>query len=240
MKLVRIVLATVAVLCAVPACAEDYTVERGFLRVQIAGRTWRLEASFTKRSDLTGKLPIALITHGSTDSPAQRLNQHVSSLEPQARDFAWRGYLAVAVMRRGFGSSDGPLPAPTTCPVKSYVSRFNSDADDLQGALEAVGKRPDADPETAIAVGVSAGGPAVVALGARNPKGLKAVVNISGGLVSLACPKDDVLVESVRNFTAENHVPQLWVYAANDSLFGPAVVDRMHEAALDSGSCLLK
>ncbi len=236
MKLVRFVLAAVALLCAAPAVAEDYTVERGFLRVQINGRTWRLEASFTKRSDASGRLPIALITHGSTDSPAQRLNQHVGSLEPQARDFAWRGYLAVAVMRRGFGSSDGPLPAPTTCPVKSYTNRFNADADDLQGALEAVAKRPDADAGTAIAVGVSAGGPAVMALGARNPAGLKAVINVSGGLVSLACPKEEVLIDAVKTFTAGNKVPQLWIYAANDSLFGPPLVDRMHETALDAGA----
>ncbi len=235
MKRLGLMLAAAALLFAAPVCAEEYAVEKGYLRVEINGRPWRLETRIVKRTDLTGKLPIALITHGSADSPAQRLNQHASSLEAQAKDLAWRGYLAVAVMRRGFGSSDGPMPEPTNCPVKTYLNRFNSDADDLQAALVAIAKRPDADPETIVAVGVSAGGPALIALGARNPKGLKGIVNISGGLVSLSCPNEDALVDAFRTFNVRNRVPQLWAYAANDSLFGPGLVDRLRNASLDGG-----
>jgi hypothetical protein len=60
------------------------------------------------------------------------------------------------------------------------------------------------------------------------------VVSISGGLVSVACPKEDALVDAYRTLSAANRVPQLWVYSANDSLFGPQLVDRLREAALES------
>jgi dienelactone hydrolase len=216
--------------------ADEFKTEAGYLRVSAKGRSYRLEALFIKRADLTGKLPIALMTHGMMSSPAQRLDQHADSMDSQARDFAWRGYLTVVVMRRGFGSSDGPLASPTACPVTDYTGRFDADADDLEGALTAVGKRPDADADSAIAIGVSAGGPAVIALGARNPHGLKGVVSVSGGLVSLACPNDDALVTAYKAFGAKIRIPQLWLYAKNDSLFGPGLVGRLRDASLDGGA----
>ena len=92
-----------------------------------------------------------------------------------ARDLARRGWLSVVVMRRGFGQSDGPMPAELTCDTATFLNRFAADADDLQGALDVIVKRPDADPDRAIAIGVSAGGAAVMALAARNPKNLQAV-----------------------------------------------------------------
>ena len=234
MHLGKFCAAMFASLLSTCALADEFQTETGYLRVKVDGHSYRLESRIIKRADATGKLPIALITHGSADSLLQRLNQHTPSIEPQARDFAARGYLAVAVMRRGFGSSDGPLPSSGSCPVKSYVERFEADADDLQGALEAVSKRPDADPDHIIAVGVSAGGPAVIALGARNPPGLKSIVSISGGLVSLACPKEEALLDAYRGFEARNRVPQLWVYARNDSLFGPSLVERLRDVSLDA------
>ena len=234
-KLTATLCAALAVLC-LHASADEFVTEAGYLRVKIDGHGYRLESLVIKRADATGRLPVALVTHGTADSPAQRLNQHPDSIEPQARDFAARGYLAVAVMRRGFGSSDGPIPASSGCPVKSYVERFNADADDLEGALKAVSERPDADPNHAIAVGVSAGGPAVIALSARNPAGLDGVVSISGGPVSLSCPKREALIDAYRTFAEKSRVPQLWVYARNDSLFGPSLVEKLHDAALDAGA----
>lgn len=236
MRLGKWLAALTAALTGTCACADEFRTEAGYLRISIDGHSYRLESRIIKRADIEGRLPIALITHGMADSQAQRLNQHTSSIETQARDFAARGYLAVAVMRRGFGSSDGPIAASSSCPVKSYVERFNADADDLQGALDSIAKRPDADSSRSIAVGVSAGGPAVIALAARNPKGLTAVVSVSGGLVSLACPKEDALIDAYRAFGEASRVPQLWVYARNDSLFGPALVEKLREASLDGGA----
>ena len=152
-----------------------------------------------------------------------------------ARDLARRGYLSVVVMRRGFGQSDGPMPVTMTCDTKTFADFFDADADDLQGALEIAAKRPDADPERAIAIGVSAGGAAVMALAARNPKNLRGVINVSGGLQTPDCPKEDVLVNAFKDYGAISRVPSIWVYAKNDSLFGPALVERMQSAYLDGG-----
>ena len=152
-----------------------------------------------------------------------------------ARDLARRGWLAVVVMRRGFGQSDGPMAASVSCATTSFANRFAADADDLQGALAAVSKRPDADPTRAIAIGVSAGGSAVVALAARNIPNLRGVISISGGLRMPDCPKEDVLVNAYKDFGAASRVPNLWVYARNDSFFGPDLVGRLQTVYLDGG-----
>src|SRR4029077_15939690 len=137
-----------------------------------------------------------------------------------------RGWLAVVAIRRGFGQSDGPMPATVACRSTSFVERFNADADDLQGVLDLIARRPDADAERAIAIGVSAGGAAVMALSARNPKNLLGVVNVSGGLRFQSCPKEDMLVEPFKRSGSKSRAPSLWLYAKNDSSFGPAVVER--------------
>ena len=74
-----------------------------------------------------------------------------------------------------------------------------------------------------------------MALAARNPKNLRGVINVSGGLQTPDCPKEDVLVNAFKDYGATSRVPTLWVYAKNDSLFGPNLVERMQSAYLDGG-----
>ena len=220
---------------AAPAKDGEFLEDSGFYRVTIGGRLYRLEALTVRRAEATGRLPIALIAHGKPASPQGMLDDHAVNFTSVARDLASRGWLAVVVIRRGFGQSDGPMPVPVNCRTTSFIPRFSSDADDLEAALAAISARPDADASRVIAIGVSAGGAAVAALAARNPPNLRAVVNVSGGLRMESCPKDDVLVQAFQELGARSRVPALWIYARNDSYFPPDVVSRMHEAFLGAG-----
>jgi dienelactone hydrolase len=226
-------------ICSGPALSQavpdEFVVERTFLRTTIEKRSVRLEALIIKRSDVTEKLPVALITHGKSSHLSDMLGSKAADYAGPARDLARRGWLAVVVMRRGFGQSDGPMAASVSCATSSFADRFAADADDLQGALAAVSNRPDADPGRAIAIGVSAGGAAVVALGARNPPNLRGVISISGGLRMPDCPKEDVLVNAYKEFGSVSRVPNLWIYAKNDSFFDPELVGRIQSAFLDGG-----
>jgi len=74
-----------------------------------------------------------------------------------------------------------------------------------------------------------------MALSARNPKNLRGVINISGGLRMLNCPKEDALVQAFKEYGAKSRVPTLWMYAKNDSFFGPDLVQRMRDAFFDGG-----
>src|SRR5262249_41646306 len=56
-----------------------------------------------------------------------------------------------------------------------------------------------------------------------------------GGLHMDACSKEDALVAAFKDFGTRSRIPSLWMYARNDSFFGPAVVERMRSAFLDGG-----
>lgn len=213
----------------------DLIEDPSFLRVAISGKLVRLEALTVRRAEAARRLPIALIAHGKPTTQGRMSDQHVHDYVMQARDLARRGWLAVVVMRRGFGASDGPEAVPLSCASTSFIKRFDADADDLAATLSAIEQRPDADSTRIILIGVSAGGAAAIALSARNPPGLAAVVNVSGGLHFENCPKEDVLVSAFRIYGTKSRVPSLWIYAKNDSFFGPDLVARMRAAFLEGG-----
>jgi len=220
---------------ASPARSASFIEEDGFIRVVIAGSSYRLEALTVKSDRAIGRLPIALIAHGKPGNLQGMLDDHAKDFVEVARDLASRGWLAVAVIRRGFGQSDGPWPLPVTCQSTSFLPRFEADADDLAATIDFIAARPDADPTRVIVIGVSAGGPAVMALAARNPKYLRGVINISGGLRTESCPKEDALVQAFSEFGRKSRVPTLWMYARNDSFFGPDLAARMRDAFLGGG-----
>jgi dienelactone hydrolase len=237
MRILHCLFIAALLLCAGPAGAQDSDLveDASFLRVTIGERTVRLEGLVVKKRNATGKLPIALIAHGKPGSEGRMLDERSGEYLRQARDLARRGWLAVVAMRRGYGGSDGPAPVPLSCASPSLLGRFASEADDVQAVLAAIAKRPDADGSRMIAIGVSAGGAAVAALSARNPPGLAAVINVSGGLRFPTCSKEDALVAAFKEFGAKSRVPNLWIYAKNDSFFSSELVARMQNAFLDGG-----
>jgi dienelactone hydrolase len=223
---------------AAPQAAPDAALQEDvFFNARVGGRIFRLEGLITRPANATGRLPLALILHGKdfVSSDMEKVRPRGSAR--QAQDLADRGWLVVSFTRRGFGRSDGPFPALANCNTLKPGDQFDADADETLAVLDLLRQRPDVDPERIIAVGISAGGAAALALAARNPPGLRGIVNLSGGLNLASCVDkgNDALVEAVRGFAAKTKIPQLWIYADNDELFPLALVNRMHEAALGAG-----
>src|ERR1700685_2387163 len=65
-----------------------------------------LEALLVRPSE-PGRYPLALINHGSPRSGADRPNMTPWAVQPEALEFARRGWAAVVVLRRGYRGSDG-------------------------------------------------------------------------------------------------------------------------------------
>ena len=166
-----------------PGLVEETT----FLTIKGGSGSYRLETLVVRSATAKGRLPIALLTHGKPRLSAEMAKIRGPLMAPQARDLAHRGYLAVAVIRRGYGQSGGTPGQATNAPYAkcdqaALRQYFAVEADDLEGALRVVAERPDADGTQAIALGGSVGGGAALALAARNPPGLKAVVNLAGAM----------------------------------------------------------
>lgn len=221
---------------AAPPRAPEFVQETSLLPVTIGGATFRLEVMVVRSRAATGRLPIALLTHGKPGPREDLATIHATGYRSIARDLARRGWLAVVVVRRGYGFSEGSLPHFGDCKAGYDLARmFRTDALDLAAVLTVVANRPDADATRAIAIGVSAGGAASLALAASAPANLKAVVNVSGGLRNETCPYEARLVETVASFGRTTKIPTLWLYARNDRLFGPELVHKMHGAFVGAG-----
>jgi dienelactone hydrolase len=233
----RILLIVIMLLAGMGATSADNPFVLQPLRVLLGGDSGVLEALFVRPSE-PGRYPLALIAHGSPRSPADRANMTPLGMLPQALEFARRGWAAVIVMRRGYGGSDGGwAEAFGSCDNPNYIATGTAGAADLKTTLEFVSHRPDVDPNRMIAVGVSAGGFATVALTADPPPGLVAAISFAGGRGSLendrVC-RPDRLIDAFRAFGKRSRVPMLWVYAANDHFFAPALAQQF-KAAFASG-----
>jgi len=221
---------------AIASAAGPY-VEQPF-RVLLPGDQGTLEALLVRPSD-PGRYPLALISHGSPRSGADRPNMTPLAMLPEALEFARRGWAAAVVMRRGYGGSDGGWAETYgSCSNPNYLAAGTAGAADLKLTLEFLAHWQNIDPTRMIAVGVSAGGFATVALTADPPAGLVAAISFAGGRGSLRDNEDcreDRLVEAYRAFGKQSRIPMLWVYAQNDHFFGPQVAEKLRAAFAGGG-----
>ena len=208
------------------------------LRILLGGDLGVLEALFVRPSE-PGRYPLALLAHGSPRAAADRANMTPLGMLPQALEFARRGWAVVIVMRRGYGGSDGGWAEGFgSCDNPNYVASGTASATDLKTTLEFVSHRPDVDPTRMIAVGVSAGGFATVALTADPPPGLVAAISFAGGRGSPESDKvchPERLIDAFRVFGQRSRIPMLWVYAANDHFFAPALAQQFKAAFTSAG-----
>jgi dienelactone hydrolase len=226
-------------LCAHGRAADLYTEEE--IRVPLpAVAPHGLEALLVRPSG-PGRYPLALISHGSPRSLADRPAMSPWAMLPQAIEFARRGWAAVVLMRRGYGGSSDSKSIEDfgRCADPDYTAAGFAAAADLKESVALLGQRPDIDVSRMIAIGISAGGFATVALTANPPPGLVAAISFAGGRGSVrdnepVCGQNR-LIEAFGNFGKKSRVPTLWVYAENDHFFGPQLAQQLREAFSGAG-----
>ncbi|WP_376957329.1 CocE/NonD family hydrolase [Azospirillum sp. A26] len=226
-------------LCCGPALAEGLTQTALPIPARFPDGTSATLEAMLLRPDGPGPYPIAILSHGTPRDAAERAQMTPLRYLPEAREFARRGWAVVAVMRRGYGGSDGPYSETTgSCNNPDYLRSARQSAEDLRQAIRYVAAQPFADASRILAVGVSAGGLASIALSADPPPGLKAVISFAGGRGSIAdnqvC-QEDRLVGAFGTMGRTSRVPTLWIYAENDLFFGPDLARRLWEAFTQAG-----
>jgi dienelactone hydrolase len=234
MRLLLLLLAALQI--AGSARAEPYRREE--LIIPAPGAGAGLETMLLRLDD-NQRRPLALMSHGSPRDAANRPKMTPLRLSPQALEFARRGWAVAVVMRRGYGGSGGGFAEYSgPCERPDFDKSARAGVSDLKAAIEFLGRRADVDTSRMIAVGVSAGGFATVALTADPPPGLKAAISFAGGRYS---PEPDVVcradleAETFRRLGQRSRVPMLWVYAENDHFFGPKVAASFRDAFVGGG-----
>ena len=185
-----------------------------------------LEA-FVYRPTGTGPFPILILNHGSAGGiPKESI--------PWKRDATYwseRGYIVIALMRRGRGKSTGTSPESEekSCQVSDWFNTLAQSMRDLDATIEFAEKLPGVKLGAVTLIGVSRGGFLSVAYAAEGKykSKLRSVVNFVGGWVAQAedqCPQDFNSVAFERYGTM-TRTPMLWLYGANDLFYGDASVN---------------
>ena len=206
---------------------------------------YALRATVFRPADLPGKpaspRPLVVINHGT--SSATRLSVSMPVYYWLSRWFVDRGYVVVLPQRRGHGATGGPLAeAVGTCSDPDHARSGEIAADDIEAVVDYLSDQPFVAPRKAIVVGISTGGWASLALAARNPENVAGVINIAGGRGGHAGGKPNAvcgetsLIESAAAYGRTARIPTLWLYAENDSYFGPSLATAMADAWRAAGA----
>jgi len=186
-----------------------------------------------------GKHPLALLTHGTSNSADERKEVTPWAYLQQAVWFAQRGYVSLVIVRRGYGNSGGEMDGTHGgCNNGNFEDTGEAAADDLRNAVAyAQRSMPEVDATHMISSGVSTGGFTQVALTANPPHGLEAAISFAGGRGGDGnghlC-NESGFESALHYFGKHSHTPMLWIYAENDKWFPPNFAKKFL-AAFQSG-----
>ncbi|MGY5957014.1 CocE/NonD family hydrolase [Kosakonia sp. BK9b] len=189
--------------------------------------------AFVTRPESAKPLPVALITNGTAGTAEfDRWEINPNRYAATAIAFARHGYAAVVVLRQGYGHSSGAAEyTGGSCAQPRHQQAAEQDTRNIVAALDAVRHQPWAAPDNALLAGMSSGGFAVIAAGAVNPPGVKAVINFDGGRGAIdgksLCDKAGLL-KTFTAFGKTTQLPTLWLYASNDHSFTPEMGKAMY------------
>lgn len=221
-----------AIVWLAPLAAQPFHVDEIFIPWHKAGA--RGLNAVLVYPDIPGNRPLAVLTHGTSRLREERDQVTAWGLLPQAYWFARRGWTVLAVVRRGYGKSGGRADYMNgRCPQEHYEEAGRQSAEDLTRAIEYGVRLPHVDASHIIAVGVSTGGFAAVALTAKPPPGLVAAISFAGGRGAGA--DFDVcnpahLIQAFHDFGKHSRIPMLWIYAEDDRYFWPEIAHKFDDA----------
>ncbi|WIM09425.1 CocE/NonD family hydrolase [Enhydrobacter sp.] len=238
-----------AVLCcaAVPAVAqsagpqgpEGQTMREQEWRIPAAGASRLMDATLF-RPPGNARAPLVVMNHGSPAGASERSSMKRPRYTAISSFFVARGHVVVLPLRRGYGATGGYwAEGYGRCGNPDYVDAGLQTAADIRAAIDYMRAQPFVLPEHTIVVGQSAGGWGALALSSLNPPGVSALVDFAGGRgghqpgVGNCAP--DALVKAAARYGATARQPLLWINAANDSFFGPRLVEEMVEAYRKAG-----
>lgn len=187
------------------------------------------------------KLPLVVINHGT--SSTTRLSVAMPIYYWLSRWFVDRGYAVVLPQRRGHGATGGPLvEGVDSCESPNHARSGDIAADDIEAVVNFMSEQSFVAPHATVVVGISTGGWGALALAARNPPHVSAVINFAGGRGGHAWGKPNEvcgkakLIEAAAGYGKTARIPSLWLYAQNDSYFGPKLASDMAGAWNTAGA----
>ncbi|KAA6127002.1 alpha/beta hydrolase [Cupriavidus cauae] len=174
------------------------------------------------------RYPLLVLNHGRAPDPYARARLGRVRLAEQAAYFASLGFQVLVPTRIGYGASGGDdIENTGSCTRKNYRPGFEVAAQQVLQVIEMARSRPEIDVSRVVLVGQSFGGAAVIALAAKNPPGVRLVLNFAGGgggdprlHPGEPCAPDQQAA-LFAEYGRSARVPTHWIYTTNDRYMGP-------------------
>jgi dienelactone hydrolase len=219
-------LAAAELLSANAVAQTPATMNEQVVMVKVGSGLWGAELETTLfKPDGNGPFPLVVINHGKAlgDPVFQERARHLRA----TREFVRRGYAVALPMRLGFSKSSGSYIAGGC----NIASNGDMQAEWVAGVIEWLRQQLYVDRDRIVVVGQSHGGLTAMALGARNPAGVRGIINFAGGLkyIGGSCIWENSLAQAFADYGARSKLPSLWFYGDNDGYFPPDVWKDLHE-----------
>ena len=205
--------------------------------------------AFVVRPVGDGPFPLVVMNHGISLDANQRTMFPMIEYRDAARWFARRGYVVISPIRYGASSLDdkdqglyGAVFAHVgSCDNPNFRGPGLAIATLNEWVIDYMSKKKMIQPGKVVVVGQSGGGWGSIALGSLNPSSVQAIITFAAGRGGRVDGKPnnncapDKLVAATGEFGRTARVPMLWIYAENDTYFGPELTKRMHQAFVEAG-----
>ncbi|MBW4046711.1 MAG: dienelactone hydrolase [Proteobacteria bacterium] len=186
--------------------------------------------------------PFLVLLHGRPASVDARIRLGQVTFPGNASYFAGLGFVVLIPTRVGYGVTGGPdLEYTGTCFDKNFSQGMAAIVEETRQVLDFASRLPDVDRGRGLVVGDSFGGVAAIAIASAGIPGVVAAINISGGdggdsvrHVDHPC-RPDQMSETLAAYGRSNRLPTLWMYSANDRLWGPIYPKIWFRDFTDSG-----
>ncbi len=219
------------------AATYAVTQEHVYFPARIDGRDYQLEAMLYRPAD-ANRHSLVVFSHGRAGMYPARDPNTVNWYPELCNALAAEGHVVAYIIRRGYGSSDGPDTELQDTPVASGLEG----AKDYAAAVAYWRTQSFVLPDRVVLMGQSQGGWMVLA-GTNVPmEGVLGAVNISGGTNyrlmgtgQVTGGVQDAWVAGCTELGRHDLVPSFWVYAENDYSISGATARRMFDAFTAAG-----
>lgn len=242
------------VLASLPALHSPTVAEDVGTSQKIQEEIWALPfplpvLAFVVKPVGDGPHPLVIMNHGISLGAQERTMFPAIEYRAAAQWFASRGYFVISPVRYGASSLDdkdkglyGAVFAHVgSCNNPNFRGPGLAIATLNQWVIDYMSKKKTIQPGKVVVVGQSGGGWGSIALASLNPSSVQAIITFAAGRGGRVDGKPnnncapDKLVAATGEFGQSARIPMQWIYAENDSYFGPDLTKRMHDAFVAAG-----